>query len=122
METVVLRADCSPVLRDLLEMAPWPVWRCCLRLWQHVAGRDPGTLCGSAPEVLSLRDWDMCAPGTPAIFILDKLVSDGWRVGKPPSAHALDTPRIFSRPGKMVQHSYWRCLATLDKLYAKCSK
>ena len=116
--TVTLRADGAPVLRDLLDLAPWQVWRGGVRLWQHMAGIEPGTLCASTPEMVCLREWDMREPCTPAIVMLDKLVHDGWRVGRAPLEHTLDTPRVFPRPSQMSQRYYWRCLATFDKLCA----
>ena len=64
------------------------------------------------------REWDLREPGTPAIVMLDKLVHDGWRVGRAPLEHTLDTPRVFPRPSQMSQRYYWRCLATFDKLCA----
>ena len=53
---------------------------------------------------------------TAAEFVLDTLVDDGWRAGRPPLARALAMPRIFKRLAKMAQHSYWRCLRTLQRL------
>ena len=60
----------------------------------------------------------MCAPDTPAIVILDKLVQDGWHVGRAPLAHTLDTPCMFPSLSQMLQRYYWLRLATLDKLCA----
>ena len=91
VETVTLRPHGTLVLRDLLDLAPFRLWRGGLRLWQHTAGPEPGTLTVCSPDLISLRDWDMSAAETPAIVVLDKLVEDGWRVGKPPAAHTLST-------------------------------
>ena len=65
---------------------------------------------------MSLREWNLSASATPALVILDTLVDDGWRAGRPPAAHTLHTPRIFTRPTRMTQLGYWRCLAMLRDL------
>ena len=116
VESVTLRPQGALVLRDLLDLAPWRVWRGGLRLWHHAPGGDDGTLCASASELVSLRDRDLSATGTLVLVILDTLVDDGWRVGRPPAAHTLATPRILTRPTRMTQHSYWHCLAILQEL------
>ena len=85
-------------------------------MWDHAPDRDNGCLCASKPELISLREWNLSASDTPALVILDTLVDDGWRAGRPPAAHTLDTPRIFTRPTRMTQVSYWRCLAMLHEL------
>ena len=79
----------------------------------------PGTVCVRAPELMSLRDWGLSAACTLALVILDTLVHQGWRVGRPPAVHALVQPRIFTRPTRIAQKSYWRCLATLHHLSAR---
>jgi hypothetical protein len=107
-----------PVVRDLLYLGDWRVLRAALRLWAHVPGSIPGTLCASSAEVVSQRDWDICAASTLAVVVLDKLLEDGWRVGTPPATHCMDTPRTFARPVRLGQHTYWRCLAMLDRLCA----
>ena len=76
----------------------------------------PGTVCVCASQPLRLVQWDMVALDALALAVLDALVHDGWHVGRPIVAHTVTTPRIFSRPVKMAQRRYWRCLSTLDSL------
>ena len=95
VESVTLRPEGAPVLRDLLDLAPWRVWRGGLRIWQAGVGASPSTVCARAPELMSLRDWDLSAPCAPALVILDPLVHEGWRVGRPPAVHTLVQPRMF---------------------------
>jgi hypothetical protein len=83
VDTLSLRPDGAPVVRDMLDLAPWRVFRGGLRLWAHGPGSVAGTLTASAPERTSQRLYDVAAAETLAALVLERLLQDGWRVGGP---------------------------------------
>ena len=118
VQTTTVRPQGTPVVRDIVHLAPWRVWRGGLRLWAHAPGTLPGTMRAGAPERVSLRLWNITAEDTPAVVVLERLVEDGWRVGTPPVAHTPSSPRTFRKPNSMALKAYWQCLVILDELFA----
>jgi hypothetical protein len=119
VDSVTLRAHGVPHARDLMDVAPWPVWRGWLRYLPHSQGTLPGIV-STGPQVhLSRRDWDMASLDTPCLDVLEHLVQGGWSVGTGPTVHTPASPRVFTWREDMSQKPYWQCLATLDSMFAK---
>ena len=72
---------------DILRLAPWPVLRSSLRVWEKGASDVQGCYGLFQSQLASLMDWDLMDANTPALVVLETLASRGWELGGFPDAH-----------------------------------
>ena len=114
-----LRPQGLPEIRDLVDFAPWPLWRGALRLLPQCQASLPGCVRTRAPVYLSRRQWDLTHADTPCVAVLEGLVDLGWCVGRAVRAHTRTSERIFCWREVLSDKPYWQCLVTLEKLFDK---
>lgn len=111
-------ADGDPEVVDVIRLAPWPVLRNELRQWQTRGDSDVlGCMCLRDPVLVADIEWDDIDVAIPALVVVERLLSRGWRLGArrvPP--HTLQSPRVFCSCKFVAMKAYLQCLLVLPTL------
>ncbi len=101
---------------DILDLAPWPVYRLALRRWSVAECDVSGCMRVCDSECLASRPFPSDISSASALACVEQLLKLGWTLGAPPDMHKAESPRHFSANDPVRQKLYLECLLRLDEL------
>ena len=116
--TPVVRPEGLPQILDLVDLAPWPVFRLAFRSWAMHDGDRAGTLALTDPSQLAASTSIEDIKNVSALACLEDLFRNGWVLdeSKQPVVHTMDTERVFYTQDPVKNKAYLMCLVSLPKV------
>ena len=117
-DRVVVRPEGQPEIVDLVDLAPWPVFRLAFRKWNIGSAVVPGTLALTGSSLLTAATAIEDLKSVSALACLESLFSAGWALSasQQPEVHTSDSPRAFFVDDPVRAKAYLMCLVALPEL------
>ncbi len=110
----------TPNIQNLLEIAPWAVWRSALRKWlvDDVAHEGNAIVCSTSDDFHGFAGTDALA--LPTLVVLERLLGLGWIAGRDSSEDHTDPDdkRFCVSGGLRTRRLYFMCLLSIQELVA----
>lgn len=111
----LIRPEGDPGLVDLLDVAPWPIFRLACYRWDACDSEYPGVL--TLRDPLPLEECAAIEDRVSALQCIEKLFAAGWSFDRDqPAIHDMSTRRAFWTSNPLTSRPYMQCLLALPDL------